>query len=238
MVWLGLRAAHAAGAPGLVDDAGRGAGEEAHVVGIEVGAHAVTSRPLKLMGRACRIRQSSWSIGFSTGAVLIGFSPLLKRPCAVATAAGRRVRRCLASRAARPPICDEAGPADARKRFESLGLCRRDRGRPRPRPRAPRNAARAPRIQRLAERFRHVARLDGVSPEVIDAALAGVAYEASVKAHDHRGRCSSTTISATEHPSSPPIGRPREPNGPCRSARVFRVGKLPINLLIGRTTTS
>ena len=33
--------------------------------------------------------------------------------------------------------------------------------------------------------FKQVARLDGVSPEVIDAALAGVAYDASVKAHDH-----------------------------------------------------
>ena len=33
--------------------------------------------------------------------------------------------------------------------------------------------------------FRQVARLDGVSPEAIDAALAGVAYDASVKAHDH-----------------------------------------------------
>ena len=30
-----------------------------------------------------------------------------------------------------------------------------------------------------------MARLDGVSPEAIDAALAGVAYDASVKAHDH-----------------------------------------------------
>jgi lytic murein transglycosylase len=33
--------------------------------------------------------------------------------------------------------------------------------------------------------FKQVARLDGVSPEVIDAALAGVAYDAAVKAHDH-----------------------------------------------------
>ena len=33
--------------------------------------------------------------------------------------------------------------------------------------------------------FRQVAKLDGVSPEVIDAALAGVGYDASVKAHDH-----------------------------------------------------
>ncbi len=33
--------------------------------------------------------------------------------------------------------------------------------------------------------FRQVAMLDGVSPEVVDAALSGVAYDASVKAHDH-----------------------------------------------------
>jgi lytic murein transglycosylase len=33
--------------------------------------------------------------------------------------------------------------------------------------------------------FRQVAILDGVSPEVVDAALSGVAYDASVKAHDH-----------------------------------------------------
>src|SRR5271166_617814 len=32
--------------------------------------------------------------------------------------------------------------------------------------------------------FRQVAILDGVSPEVVDAALSGVAYDASVKAHD------------------------------------------------------
>jgi hypothetical protein len=47
---LASELAHAAGVPGLVDDAGRGAGKEAHVVGIEVGGHAVTSRPLKLTG--------------------------------------------------------------------------------------------------------------------------------------------------------------------------------------------
>jgi hypothetical protein len=47
---LASELAHAAGARGLVDDAGRGAGEEAHVVGTEVGGHAVTSRRLKLMG--------------------------------------------------------------------------------------------------------------------------------------------------------------------------------------------
>jgi lytic murein transglycosylase len=33
--------------------------------------------------------------------------------------------------------------------------------------------------------FRQVATLDGVSPEVFDAALSGVAYDASVKARDH-----------------------------------------------------
>jgi len=33
--------------------------------------------------------------------------------------------------------------------------------------------------------FRQVAVLDGVSPEVVDAALSRVAYDASVKAHDH-----------------------------------------------------
>jgi lytic murein transglycosylase len=33
--------------------------------------------------------------------------------------------------------------------------------------------------------FRQVARLDGVSPEVVDAALGGVTYDAAVKAHDH-----------------------------------------------------
>ncbi len=33
--------------------------------------------------------------------------------------------------------------------------------------------------------FRHVAVLDGVSPEVVDETLSGVAYDASVKAHDH-----------------------------------------------------
>jgi lytic murein transglycosylase len=33
--------------------------------------------------------------------------------------------------------------------------------------------------------FRQVAKLDGISPEVIDEALGGVAYDASVKAHDH-----------------------------------------------------
>jgi lytic murein transglycosylase len=33
--------------------------------------------------------------------------------------------------------------------------------------------------------FRRVAILDGVSPEVVDAALSGVGYDASVKAHDH-----------------------------------------------------
>jgi lytic murein transglycosylase len=33
--------------------------------------------------------------------------------------------------------------------------------------------------------FRQVAVLDGVSPEVVDAALSAVAYDASVKAHDH-----------------------------------------------------
>jgi membrane-bound lytic murein transglycosylase B len=33
--------------------------------------------------------------------------------------------------------------------------------------------------------FRQVAVLDGVSPEVVDAALSGVAYDASAKAHDH-----------------------------------------------------
>jgi lytic murein transglycosylase len=33
--------------------------------------------------------------------------------------------------------------------------------------------------------FRQVAILDGVSPEVVDAALSGVTYDASVKAHDH-----------------------------------------------------
>ena len=32
--------------------------------------------------------------------------------------------------------------------------------------------------------FRQVAILDGVSPEVVDAALSGVAYDPSVKAHD------------------------------------------------------
>jgi lytic murein transglycosylase len=33
--------------------------------------------------------------------------------------------------------------------------------------------------------FKEVARLDGVSPEVVDAALGGVAYDPSVKAHDY-----------------------------------------------------
>ncbi|HTR12481.1 MAG TPA: lytic murein transglycosylase [Roseiarcus sp.] len=33
--------------------------------------------------------------------------------------------------------------------------------------------------------FREVARLDGVSPGAIDAALSGLSYDASVKAHDH-----------------------------------------------------
>jgi lytic murein transglycosylase len=33
--------------------------------------------------------------------------------------------------------------------------------------------------------FKEVARLDGVSPEVVDAALDGVAYDPSVKAHDY-----------------------------------------------------
>jgi lytic murein transglycosylase len=33
--------------------------------------------------------------------------------------------------------------------------------------------------------FRQVAILDGVSPEVVDAALSGVAYDAAVKGHDH-----------------------------------------------------
>jgi len=33
--------------------------------------------------------------------------------------------------------------------------------------------------------FKEVAKLDGVSPRTIDAALGGVAYDASVKAHDH-----------------------------------------------------
>ena len=33
--------------------------------------------------------------------------------------------------------------------------------------------------------FKRVATLDGVSPEVVDAALSGVSYDASVKAHDH-----------------------------------------------------
>jgi membrane-bound lytic murein transglycosylase B len=32
--------------------------------------------------------------------------------------------------------------------------------------------------------FKHVAVLDGVSPEVVDAALSGVSYDAAVKAHD------------------------------------------------------
>ena len=33
--------------------------------------------------------------------------------------------------------------------------------------------------------FREVARLDGVSPEAVDAGLSGLSYDASVKAHDH-----------------------------------------------------
>src|SRR5271170_979698 len=33
--------------------------------------------------------------------------------------------------------------------------------------------------------FKEVARLDGVSPEVVEAALGGVAYDPSVKAHDY-----------------------------------------------------
>ena len=56
---------------------------------------------------------------------------------------------------------------------------------PAPRSRSP-NAAKAPRdFNAWLASFRHVAILDGVSPEVVDAALSGVAYESSVKAHDH-----------------------------------------------------
>ena len=52
--------------------------------------------------------------------------------------------------------------------------------------RAPWNAGRnAEGFSAWLSSFRRVAILDSVSPEVVDAALSGVAYDASVKAHDH-----------------------------------------------------
>ena len=130
--------------------------------------------------RILRFHQTRGGGGFSTGVFLIGIrrDRSDQRACDAAASPPEP--------GASPAICDRAGAADARKRFESLGL--RDRN-----GRRLWCGVRARRRMRHRRRgfndwlksFKQVAINNGVSREVVDAALGGITYDPSVKAHDH-----------------------------------------------------
>ena len=92
---------------------------------------------------------------------------------------------------ARDAVFDGGGRIDATKRLESPAPGRRRGARSwrsfSARPGIARRGVRQERrrLRRVARLLRRVAILDGVSPEVVDAALSGVAYDAAVKGHDH-----------------------------------------------------